>query len=219
MADLAQLIEEVAALPGDWHDSGTLPSQVIRRIATLVSERFRNGLSASAETGCGKSTLLLSRLSHRHFCFTVTLGDSVAKVRAHPALNRDTVEFIFGPSQLTLRHHEWKHKLDFALIDGAHGYPFPELDYYFIYPQLKPGAILVIDDIHIPTVTNLYHVLREDAMYELVAVELFTAFFVRTSAPLFDPTGDGWYLQRYNQARYPRKEDLVHVLGEYWWLK
>jgi hypothetical protein len=219
MADLGRVIADIAALPGDWHDSGTLPADVIHRIAKLVEERFPNGLSASAETGCGKSTLLLSHLSRRHICFTQSIGNSANKVKTHPAFNSGSVEFIHGPSQLTLRQHQWRQRLDFALLDGAHGYPFPELDYYFIYPQLSEGAILAVDDIHIPTITNLYHFLCEDEMYQLVALETYTAFFVRTGAPVFDPVGDGWFRQKYNQARFPHKEQLVPVLGEHWWLK
>ena len=35
----------------------------------------------------------------------------------------------------------------FVLIDGPHGYPFPEIEYFYFYPRLKPGALLVVDDI------------------------------------------------------------------------
>lgn len=219
MADLAQLIDDIALLPRDWHDGGTLSGEVIRRMANLVGDRFPQGLAASAETGCGKSTLLLSLLSDRHVCFTLGANDSATKVNLYPAFNAGAVEFIYGPSQLTLRHYEWRQKIDFALIDGAHGYPFPELDYYFIYPQLQEGAILVVADIHIPTITNFYRVLCEDDMFRLIALETNTAFFLRTGAPTFDPMGDGWYLQKYNQARFPHKDQLVPILAENWWLK
>jgi hypothetical protein len=218
MADPLQFIEDIAGLPHDWHASGTLPAEVVRRAAKLIQERFPKGLSASAETGCGKSTLLLSRLSRHHTCFAIA-DDAVNKVKGHRVFNPGAVEFVLGPSQLTLRQHRWRHQLDFALIDGAHGWPFPDLDYYFLYPQLTEGAILAIDDIHIPSITNMYHLLCEDEMWTLVGLEVYTAFFVRTQAPVFDPVGDNWFRQKYNQARFPHKEQLVPVLGENWWLK
>lgn len=213
------LLQSIAELPGNWHDSGNLSNAAIQRMATLIDEYFPNGLSASAETGCGKSTLLLSHLSRRHYVFTLDVGDSLSKVRETPQFESENVVVVPGPSQVTLRHHEWTTKIDFALIDGAHGYPFPDLDYYFLYSQLNPGALLVIDDIHIPNITNLFKFCTEDDMYRLLAIEGYTSFFLRTSAPTFDPFGDGWWMQKYNQNRFPHKDWLEGVLGEKWWLK
>src|SRR3712207_5516648 len=114
-----------------------------------------------------------------------------------------TTLFRSGPSQRTLHRHEWSAApLGVALIDGGHGYPFPDLDYYGFYPQIRPGGLLVVDDIHIPTITHLFRFLQEDAMWRLVAVELYTAFFQRTDAPTFGPFGDGWIHQRYNRDRF-----------------
>lgn len=212
------ILAEIAALPGDWHDSGNLSSAAIHRMKQLIDIYFPHGLSASAETGCGKSTLLLSRLSRRHFSFTLAVGDSLQKVKESPLTDVDRITFVEGPSQVTLRNHAWSSKLDFALVDGAHGYPFTDLDYYFIYPQLNHGAIFVLDDIHIPTITNLYRFLLEDDMFENIALEGYTSFFRRTDRPVFDPHGDGWWLQKYNQNRFPHKEWLSPVLGEKWWI-
>jgi hypothetical protein len=91
--------------------------------------------------------------------------------------------------------------------------------HYSFYPQIRPGGLLVVDDIHIPTITHLFRVLQEDAMWRLLAVELYTAFFQRTDAPTFDPFGDGWIHQRFNRDRFPHEEWLVPALGPGWWLK
>ena len=72
-----------------------------------------------------------------------------------------------------------------------------------MYPHLRGAALLVIDDIHIPTIHHLYSVIAEDEMFELVHVERTTAFFRRTDAPALSPTADGWWLQQYNKARFP----------------
>jgi glycosyltransferase involved in cell wall biosynthesis/SAM-dependent methyltransferase len=125
-------------------------------------------------------------------------------VKSSPLLNKDTIEFIEGPTQRNLPHHNFPEKLQLALIDGAHGYPFPEIDYYFIYPHLDEGALLIIDDIWIPTIQNLYLFIKEDEMFELLEViGNRTAFFRRTSAVLLDPYGDGWWVQNYNKQRFP----------------
>ncbi len=87
------------------------------------------------------------------------------------------------------------------LIDGPHGFPFPELEYFFFYPHLKTGALLVIDDIQIPTIGRLADFLSEDRMFERVELIGATAVFRRTDAPTLDPFGDGWWLQDYNRRR------------------
>src|ERR1700682_3267356 len=89
------------------------------------------------------------------------------------------------------------------------------LEYYFLYPHLETGALLILDDIHIPTVHNLFQFLRRDAMFELDEIVQTTACFKRTSAPTFDPFGDGWWRQNYNAKpllRYTWKDRMRGVL-------
>ncbi len=123
---------------------------------------------------------------------------SIANVRRSPLLRPDVVTFVEGPTQATLPRYQFPEKLQLVLLDGPHAYPFPDLEYYFLYPHLETGALLILDDIHIPTVHNLFQFLRRDAMFALEEVVQTTAFFTRTSAPTFDPFGDGWQQQNYN---------------------
>jgi hypothetical protein len=148
------------------------------------------------ETGCGRTTALLAKLSGHHtvFCMKDTGNTAVAEATTGDG----HVEWVYGPTQKTLPQHEFTEPLDFALIDGPHGYPFPELEYFFIYPHLSQGAWLLVDDVQIPTIHNLYSFLKDEDMFEFVARSGDTAFFRRTSAPLFSPYGDNWWTQRYN---------------------
>jgi hypothetical protein len=98
---------------------------------------------------------------------------------------------------------EFKQKLDLALIDGPHAFPFAELEYYYIYPHLRPNALLIVDDVHIPTLFNLYRFLREDRMFSFVRKVSNTAIFRRTESPTFDPLGDEWEQQEFNRRRFP----------------
>jgi hypothetical protein len=66
----------------------------------------------------------------------------------------------------------------------------------------------VVDDIHIPTVRQLYDVLRDDKMWTHVEDVLTTAFFERTDAPVFDPFGDGWERQQFNQRHFAYPEAM-----------
>jgi hypothetical protein len=192
------------ALPLEWPLSGSLRPQVLETLARYASER---PVAHSAETGAGKSTLLLSQLSNHHVVFTrddTGDGDSLPEVRTSPLLRREVVEFVVGATQATIPTHRFTHTLDVILIDGPHGFPFPHLEYYFLYPHLAPGALLVLDDVHIRSVNNVFGFLRTDPMFSLLEVVRTTAFFRRTEVQTFDPFADGWWLQPYNLRLRPR---------------
>lgn len=195
---LPAVLEEIERLPGAWHGCGSLSPRVLAALARHAAGR---PLRCSAETGAGKSTLLLSHVSERHLVFALDLGGSVSQVRASPLLRSERVEFIEGPTQQTLPRTPLPHPLDLVLIDGPHAYPFPDLEYYYLYPRLTSGALLILDDIDIPTVRNLFRVLKADAMFSLLDVVHTTAFFERTDAPTFDPLGDGWWEQGFNRSK------------------
>ena len=170
-------------------------------LSRLVSTR--GVLRRSMETGTGRTTLLLSHLSADHTVFTKDDqgdGDSLRRVRDAPLLNERTVRFEIGPTQRTLLAHEFEAPLQLAYLDGPHAFPFPELEYWAVYPHIDEGGLLVVDDIHIPTLHNFFRFLDADAMWRLVEVVDHTAFFTRTAAPLVDPFGEGWWEQGYNRT-------------------
>jgi hypothetical protein len=185
------------------HISGTVDDAVLRAIEELVPEP----LSWTMETGCGKSTILLSNLSLHHQVFTVEDGSgdegSLAYFRSCPITRLERTHVVLGPTQQTLPTFRFEQPIDLALLDGPHGYPFPELEYYFIYPHLRPGALLVLDDIQIPTIHHLYEFLSEDEMFTVVGVVGTCAIFRRTHARTFNPIGDAWWRQAYNKERHP----------------
>ena len=125
-------------------------------------------------------------------------------MRNSPLLRPGVTTFIDGPSQQTLPAFHFDAKLQLALIDGPHAYPFPDLEYYYLYPHLEAGALLVLDDIHIRTIHNLFDFLKREPMFRLDAVVRSTALFTRTDAPTFNPLGDSWEQQRYNRQTHLR---------------
>ncbi len=208
---IQHLLSEISRLPLDWHGAGSLRPRVLEAIARYAAERE---IRCSVETGTGRSTLLLSHLSQNHIVFAKNDrgdGDSLARVQQSPLLRSQVVTFVVGPTQRTLPSYQFHEPLQFVLLDGPHGYPFPELEYYFIYPNLKEHALLILDDIDIPTIFNLFSFLREDAMFTHLETVHTTAFFERTRAPLFDPLADGWWLQKYNRSRHPIRDEAIRV--------
>jgi hypothetical protein len=207
--NIQQVIDSIRRLPGEWHTAGSVPVEVLHAIGRLGAARR---IERSLETGSGKTTLLLSHLSPRHEVFALD-GDnrSISAVLQSPLLRTGVVHYTEGPTQQTLPQHVFSGKYQLALLDGPHAYPFPELEYYYIYPHLDTGALLIVDDIQIPTIRRMFEFLAEDEMFEVVEVVWDTAFLVRTRAPTFDPFGDGWWRQRFNERRFP-VESLLRKL-------
>lgn len=208
-----KILRRIVEVGPGLHSAGTFSARTFEAIARAA---HRRQIHNSVETGSGASTLLFSHLSEHHTVFALDGGSgSIANVRRSPLLRQDVVTFVEGPTQATLPQHHFTEKLQLVLIDGPHGYPFPDLEYYFLYPHLETGALLILDDIHIPTVHNLFEFLRRDAMFELDEVIQTTAFFTRTSARTFDPFGDGWWQQNYNAnplLRYTWKDRVGSLL-------
>jgi hypothetical protein len=206
--NINELLDGLMALPREFTPHGSLSGEVLQRIANHCAALE---IQHSVETGCGKSTLLFSHLSLHHIVFAVDPygKGALATTRGSALLNKAAVEFVEGPTQRTIPHYRFGHPLDVIFIDGPHAYPFPEIEYYFTYPLLRAGGLLIIDDIQLPTIRHLFNFLKADAMFSLIEVVRHTAFFRRTDAPTFDQYSDGWWLQNYNITPRDRLGDLV----------
>ncbi len=189
---LAQILEASRVI----HASGSMSPAALLRLARQLEQ---HPPWDSAETGTGASTIVFSHLSQAHTVFAVDTDRSMTTVLRHRLLNRPATTFVEGPTQKTLPRQPFPRPLQAVLIDGPHAFPFPELEYFYLYPHIERDGLLVIDDIHIPSIQNLYRFLRQEEMFRLVEVCGKTAFFRRTAAPAFDPWGDAWWLQGFNR--------------------
>ncbi len=188
-----------SGLNNKQHAAKAFPTWVLARIEELLPPNMQE----TAETGCGKSTILFSNLSQHHTVFTIDdtahPESSVNYFRDCAVTKLSRIETVFGSTQITMPKWKSNVMLDVALIDGPHAFPFPELEYYYFYPRIKTGGLLIVDDIQIPTLGRMADVIAEDEMFELVELVAYTAIFRRTSAPTFNPLGDGWHDQHYNR--------------------
>ena len=191
------------------HAAQAFPTKVLRQIEEILPER----MNLTAETGCGKSTILFSNLSLQNLVFSfddLSLGhqSSVAFYRDCPVTRLSTVTEIFGPTQRTLPSFAGHGEYDCVLIDGPHGYPFPELEYFYFYPHIRTGGFLILDDVNIPTIGRMADILCEDDMWEVVSLVSCTLILRRTEHSMTDPQGDEWWTQKYNRHRVSRKRDI-----------
>ena len=208
---ISDLIDKIAGLPSDWHKAGMMSPEVLRAIARH-SEQI-GPINQSAETGSGLTTLLFSHLSANHLVFAIDLKRSIRQAKESPLLNPQAVTFVEGPTQVTLPNYRFSRKLQIALIDGPHGYPFPDLEYYYFYPLIETGGLLVIDDIKIPSISRMVEIVKADDMFNLLEVVGNTAIFRRSQAPLIDPKSDSWWLQGYNRAYHEKVSGLRQLLS------
>lgn len=209
MTNYHGILEDLKQLPQTWHDSGPLDDNVLKKLADQC-QRYGT-ITRSAETGAGKSTLFFSQVSRNHTVFAIDIGQSLSQVRESYFLNPEVVEFVEGPTQLTLPAYQFQDKFDVVLIDGPHGYPFPDLEYYYFYPHLSEGGLLIIDDINIPSIKRMVEIISCDDMFDRVEIVSKTMFLKRTDAPLFDPLADGWWDQQYNQGFLKRTNRLERL--------
>ena len=180
---------------------GSVSPNALRAIARHAQRIGK--VQNSVETGSGKTTLLFSHLCVNHLTFAVDEGSSISQVKNSPLFNAHNVTFIEGLTQVTLPKYNFSDKIQIALIDGPHGYPFPDLEYFYFCPLIDSGGLLLVDDIKIPTIRRMFEIIRADDMFELFeVVDDNMAFFQRTDAPCVSLTSDSWWRQGYNREYY-----------------
>src|ERR687885_356860 len=72
------------------------------------------------------------------------------RLRADPPLAHDDVRFLGESSHTGLLHTWTPEPLDVVLIDGAHSFPFPTLDWMYTAPHLKVGGRMLVGDAYPP---------------------------------------------------------------------
>jgi len=87
-----------------------------------------------------------------------------------------------------------------AFIDGAHGFPYPAVDWHYVSRALKVGGKLLLDDIPIPAVSCVFRFMQADPHWRLDAIlENRTAVFSLINEPMIEQ-GDltDWTKQPFN---------------------
>jgi Methyltransferase domain len=184
--------------------------------AALEGLAKRGPFQFSAETGCGGSTIVLSHISKHHTAFALEGADrTISGLSQYPDFRGDCVVFVEGETKRTLPLHLFAGPLDLALLDGPHAYPLPQLEFAYLFPQIRAGGWLVLDDIQIPSVYELARFLRKESSMVLEEVAVRTAFFRKLRESDLGP--DGWQHQAMNRRgilRYSWRDRLRRLLRD-----
>jgi hypothetical protein len=163
------LTDELRAAPPGLHGEGDEYWGLAWAALRWLEENVTAGL-ATLETGAGSSTIVFAAAGAEHEAVT---PDAEEEARIRGACERlgvdsSSVTFRVGPSHEVLPALPLR-ELDLALVDGAHGFPYPILDWWYLAPRLRVGGLMLLDDAYMPPVGALVDALRAQPGWEIAA--------------------------------------------------
>lgn len=195
------VVERILSDRPSFHLGGEANWSATSDTLTAISELARPG-EVTIETGAGASTVVFAASGAAHtaispdptehelvrdYCRRIGIDDSALSF--HDGLSDDVLPALLGRERT----------LSAAFIDGAHSFPFPEVDWHYISRSLKVGGALILDDIIIPSVTEVFRHMRLEPHWRLERIlderaALFTL--------IAEPPPELWTNQRHNSG-YP----------------
>lgn len=164
--------------------------------ALAFLQRFVVPGSTTLETGAGKSTVFFAKLGCQHTAITPDSGE-IARIKDHCTKNGidlSKVTFLNGPSQDVLPNLEGS--FDFFLVDGGHGFPLPQIDWFYGARLLKVGGVVAIDDVHAWTGAIMRDFLKRDPAWSYLGTEDYKTSCFRIVQP--------FKVEEFNEQPYVR---------------
>lgn len=182
---------------GELTSSWSIQADTLQYIHSLLQPGMK-----TLETGCGQTTVVFALAGARHICIMPNSEEAERVKRYCIELGlKPDITFIIESSDAALSRGDLiPHDLDFVLIDGAHAFPAPIIDWHYTAGKLRIGGIMCVDDYKMPSVKILSDYLRvEDEEWAFINAVQNTAFFRKLREPR-DPVH--WNGQKIN-ASYP----------------
>lgn len=165
--DLDQLLSRPPAL----HiapNGRPVPLEIGEQVMRVIDAHVDAG-SRTLETGAGLSTVLFALKGCEHTC-VVPWGAEIERIRGwchESGISTERVTFHRERSEAVLPRLG-DEPLDLVLIDGAHGFPSPFIDWYYAGRRLRSGGILIVDDTQLWTGRVLKSFLEAEPGWGLV---------------------------------------------------
>jgi hypothetical protein len=124
------------------------------------------------ETGAGASTVLFAAAGCSHTAISPDPAEH-ERIRAYcetHGVDVSGVTFIAESSATALTGTWEPEPLDLVLVDGAHAFPYPMIDWFYVHEHLKVGGLMLVDDAQLPSVNMLVRYLRESPSWRQEAV-------------------------------------------------
>jgi hypothetical protein len=124
------------------------------------------------ETGCGVSTVVFAAGGAKHTAISPN-DDEHRRIREYcrsAGIDDSGLEFIVGYSDRVLPDLCQPGSWDSAFIDGAHSFPFPTVDWHYVSSSLKVGGRLLLDDIPVPAVSQVFRFMNQEPNWRFDSV-------------------------------------------------
>ena len=205
MLTLQTLLEQ----PPLIHNDRRITWGIRPALAHFLDEAVGPG-SVTLETGAGLSTLVILRKQPRQHMAVQPVPDEFAAI-VEFAERHGIAIHSFTP--IVARSQDWLPRadlpeLDLVLVDGAHAFPVPFLDWYYAAEKIKVGGLMVVDDTHLVTGTILADFMGVEPRWELVVRddESHFAIYRKRVHPVHDAD---WTRQPYLSDAQPTDSTFV----------
>ncbi|HEX6701878.1 MAG TPA: class I SAM-dependent methyltransferase [Gaiellaceae bacterium] len=163
------LTDELRAAPPGLHGGGDEYWGLAWAALRWLEENVTAGM-ATLETGAGSSTIVFAAAGAQHEAVTPD-AEEEGRIRGaceQLGVDSSSITFRIGPSHEVLPALPPR-ELDLVLVDGAHGFPYPILDWWYLAPRLRVGGLMLLDDAYMPPVGALVDALRGQPAWEVAA--------------------------------------------------
>jgi Methyltransferase domain len=181
------LTDDLRAAPPGLHGRSEFWGLAWEALA-FIERTVQPGM-ATLETGAGVSTIVFAALGADHETVTPSQeeADRIVGECERRGISTAKVTFRIGSSADVLS--DWPGRpLDLVLVDGAHAFPYPTLDWWFLAPHLKIGGLMLLDDAYMPPVAAVVDHLRYSRAWRL---EEPASFRTAVARKLADDVPDG----------------------------
>jgi hypothetical protein len=147
------------------------------------------------ETGTGVSTVVFTAAGAHHTAVSPN-ADEHERIRAYCrtiGIDDTGLSFAAGFSEEVLPKIAAPDSFDVAFIDGAHSFPFPAVDWHYIASSLRVGGKMILDDIPIPAVAQVFKFMDDEPNWQLDRIldDRAALFTLTAVAP-----PENWVLQK-----------------------
>lgn len=120
------------------------------------------------ETGAGASTMVFAARGAVHDAVTPDAGEEerIRRACTERGIDDSRVTFHIGRSHEVLPTLE-PAALDLVLVDGAHGFPYPVLDWWYLAGRVRDGGQMLLDDAYLPAVAAIVDYARGSDAWRL----------------------------------------------------